>query len=137
MSILAHSFFLITGIPEITYILLIYLFIYLITKYASLIRLCFSIDLISLLLQLVYSGYSCTQGWFFTPCTSDPSLRFDVSKLKQYLFTLMLLSPCHSVLYRPVYYVDLVGCFELSSWLSCAFYDLLNDTIELSWSNRV
>lgn len=26
-------------------------------------------------LQLVYSGYSCTQGWFFTPCTSDPGLR--------------------------------------------------------------
>ncbi|KAK9931937.1 hypothetical protein M0R45_019191 [Rubus argutus] len=25
--------------------------------------------------KLVYSGYSCTQGWFFTPCTSDPSLR--------------------------------------------------------------
>ncbi|KAM1172633.1 hypothetical protein ACFX15_022248 [Malus domestica] len=25
--------------------------------------------------KLVYSGYSCTQGWFFTPCTSDPGLR--------------------------------------------------------------
>ncbi|XP_024193970.1 diacylglycerol kinase 4 isoform X1 [Rosa chinensis] len=25
--------------------------------------------------KLVYSGYSCTQGWFFTPCTSNPSLR--------------------------------------------------------------
>ncbi|KAL8135135.1 hypothetical protein AgCh_009965 [Apium graveolens] len=25
--------------------------------------------------KLIYSGYSCTQGWFFTPCTSDPSLR--------------------------------------------------------------
>lgn len=25
--------------------------------------------------KLIYSGYSCTQGWFFTPCTSSPSLR--------------------------------------------------------------
>ncbi|XP_011012646.1 PREDICTED: diacylglycerol kinase 7-like [Populus euphratica] len=25
--------------------------------------------------KLIYSGYSCTQGWFVTPCTSDPSLR--------------------------------------------------------------
>lgn len=25
--------------------------------------------------KLIYSGYSCKQGWFFTPCTSDPSLR--------------------------------------------------------------
>ncbi|KAK8968062.1 Diacylglycerol kinase 7 [Platanthera guangdongensis] len=25
--------------------------------------------------KLIYSGYSCTQGWFFTPCTADPSLR--------------------------------------------------------------
>ncbi|KAL5548975.1 hypothetical protein UlMin_004206 [Ulmus minor] len=25
--------------------------------------------------KLIYSGYSCTQGWFFTPCTSDPCLR--------------------------------------------------------------
>ncbi|XP_058113847.1 diacylglycerol kinase 4-like [Magnolia sinica] len=25
--------------------------------------------------KLIYSGYSCTQGWFFTPCLSDPSLR--------------------------------------------------------------
>ncbi|KAF8400406.1 hypothetical protein HHK36_013704 [Tetracentron sinense] len=24
--------------------------------------------------KLIYSGYSCTQGWFFTPCMSDPSL---------------------------------------------------------------
>lgn len=27
------------------------------------------------LLQLIYSGYSCKQGWFFTPCSSDPGLR--------------------------------------------------------------
>lgn len=33
---------------------------------------------ILLLWQLLYSGYSCTQGWFFTPCTSVPSLRFDI-----------------------------------------------------------
>ncbi|KAI4376798.1 hypothetical protein MLD38_014516 [Melastoma candidum] len=25
--------------------------------------------------KLIYSGYSCAQGWFFTPCISDPSLR--------------------------------------------------------------
>ncbi|CAI9098692.1 OLC1v1035382C1 [Oldenlandia corymbosa var. corymbosa] len=25
--------------------------------------------------KLIYSGYSCKQGWFFTPCSSDPSLR--------------------------------------------------------------
>ncbi|GAB4853606.1 Diacylglycerol kinase 3 [Ancistrocladus abbreviatus] len=25
--------------------------------------------------KLIYSGYSCTQGWFFTPCVSDPGLR--------------------------------------------------------------
>ncbi|KAH7862035.1 hypothetical protein Vadar_033930 [Vaccinium darrowii] len=25
--------------------------------------------------KLIYSGHSCTQGWFFTPCISDPSLR--------------------------------------------------------------
>ncbi|XP_077238259.1 diacylglycerol kinase 7-like [Tasmannia lanceolata] len=25
--------------------------------------------------KVIYSGYSCTQGWFFTPCMSDPSLR--------------------------------------------------------------
>ncbi|CAK9325785.1 unnamed protein product [Citrullus colocynthis] len=25
--------------------------------------------------KLIYSGYSCGQGWFFTTCSSDPSLR--------------------------------------------------------------
>ncbi|XVE98704.1 hypothetical protein REPUB_Repub03eG0130800 [Reevesia pubescens] len=25
--------------------------------------------------KIIYSGYSCTQGWFLTPCISDPSLR--------------------------------------------------------------
>ncbi|KAL4654540.1 hypothetical protein ACB092_01G386800 [Castanea dentata] len=25
--------------------------------------------------KLIYSGYSCAQGWFITPCSSDPSLR--------------------------------------------------------------
>ncbi|KAK9715538.1 hypothetical protein RND81_06G171500 [Saponaria officinalis] len=25
--------------------------------------------------KLIYSGYSCTQGWFCTPCVSDPGLR--------------------------------------------------------------
>lgn len=27
--------------------------------------------------KLIYSGYSCTQGWFFTPCSSDPGLRLE------------------------------------------------------------
>ncbi|KAH0436083.1 hypothetical protein IEQ34_026490 [Dendrobium chrysotoxum] len=25
--------------------------------------------------KLIYTGYSCAQGWFFTPCVSDPTLR--------------------------------------------------------------
>ncbi|XP_042465029.1 diacylglycerol kinase 4-like [Zingiber officinale] len=25
--------------------------------------------------KLIYTGYTCKQGWFFTPCISDPSLR--------------------------------------------------------------
>lgn len=25
--------------------------------------------------KLIYSGYSCKQGWFFTPCMADPGLR--------------------------------------------------------------
>ncbi|GAB2267465.1 Diacylglycerol kinase 7 [Dionaea muscipula] len=25
--------------------------------------------------KLIYSGYGCTQGWFFTPCVSNPGLR--------------------------------------------------------------
>lgn len=25
--------------------------------------------------KLIYSGYSCKQGWFFAPCSSDPGLR--------------------------------------------------------------
>ncbi|KAH7846483.1 hypothetical protein Vadar_014516 [Vaccinium darrowii] len=25
--------------------------------------------------KVIYSGYSCKQGWFFTPCMNDPSLR--------------------------------------------------------------
>lgn len=29
-------------------------------------------------MQLIYSGYTCTQGWFLTPCISDPSLRLDI-----------------------------------------------------------
>ncbi|KAF9662673.1 hypothetical protein SADUNF_Sadunf18G0078800 [Salix dunnii] len=32
--------------------------------------------------KLIYSGYTCTQGWFLTPCISDPSLRLDISELK-------------------------------------------------------
>lgn len=29
-------------------------------------------------MQLIYSSYTCTQGWFLTPCISDPSLRLDI-----------------------------------------------------------
>ncbi|KAL3643192.1 Diacylglycerol kinase 7 [Castilleja foliolosa] len=25
--------------------------------------------------KMIYSGYSCSQGWFFTPCSTDPGLR--------------------------------------------------------------
>lgn len=25
--------------------------------------------------QMIYSGYSCSQGWFCTPCISDPGFR--------------------------------------------------------------
>ncbi|KAI0497009.1 hypothetical protein KFK09_023337 [Dendrobium nobile] len=25
--------------------------------------------------KLIYTGYSCAQGWFFTPCVNDPTLR--------------------------------------------------------------
>ncbi|KAK7266159.1 hypothetical protein RIF29_18801 [Crotalaria pallida] len=30
--------------------------------------------------KILYSDYSCTKGCFFTPCTSDPGLRFNFSK---------------------------------------------------------
>ncbi|KAG6586068.1 Diacylglycerol kinase 7, partial [Cucurbita argyrosperma subsp. sororia] len=33
--------------------------------------------------KLIYSGYSCSQGWFFTPCISDPSLRLDILRIKR------------------------------------------------------
>ncbi|GER38042.1 diacylglycerol kinase family protein [Striga asiatica] len=36
-------------------------------------RLGFSLSLS--VTNLIYSGYSCKQGWFFTPCSSDPGLR--------------------------------------------------------------
>lgn len=35
--------------------------------------------------KLIYSGYSCTQGWFFTPCMSDPSLRGLKNIVKLYI----------------------------------------------------
>lgn len=50
--------------------------------------------LIHLLLQLIYSGYSCAQGWFITPCSSDPSLRSDISLLELIIFILMVVSAC-------------------------------------------
>ncbi|KHG17144.1 Eye-specific diacylglycerol kinase [Gossypium arboreum] len=30
--------------------------------------------------KIIYSSYSCTQGWFLTPCVSDPSLREALSR---------------------------------------------------------
>ncbi|XP_073044223.1 diacylglycerol kinase 7-like isoform X1 [Primulina eburnea] len=35
--------------------------------------------------KLIYSGYSCKQGWFFTPCSSDPGLRLDFNVLRIYV----------------------------------------------------
>ncbi|KAG8372433.1 hypothetical protein BUALT_Bualt12G0065600 [Buddleja alternifolia] len=35
--------------------------------------------------KIIYSGYSCTQGWFFTPCTSDPGLRSLKNILRIYI----------------------------------------------------
>ncbi|XP_042506225.1 diacylglycerol kinase 7-like isoform X1 [Macadamia integrifolia] len=35
--------------------------------------------------KVIYSGYSCTQGWFCTPCTSDPSLRGLNNILRMYI----------------------------------------------------
>ncbi|GKV18197.1 hypothetical protein SLEP1_g28614 [Rubroshorea leprosula] len=35
--------------------------------------------------KIIYSGYSCTQGWFFTPCISDPSLRGLNNILRMYI----------------------------------------------------
>ncbi|XP_015878124.1 diacylglycerol kinase 7 [Ziziphus jujuba] len=35
--------------------------------------------------KLIYSGYTCTQGWFFTPCTSHPSLRGLKNILRMYV----------------------------------------------------
>lgn len=35
--------------------------------------------------KLIYSGYSCTQGWFFTPCLSDPGLRGLKNILRLYI----------------------------------------------------
>ncbi|KAK6944266.1 Diacylglycerol kinase, catalytic domain [Dillenia turbinata] len=35
--------------------------------------------------KLIYSGYSCTQGWFCTPCISDPNLRGLKNILKIYI----------------------------------------------------
>ncbi|OMO94192.1 hypothetical protein CCACVL1_06124 [Corchorus capsularis] len=35
--------------------------------------------------KIIYSGYSCTQGWFLTPCMSDPGLRGLKNILKMYV----------------------------------------------------
>lgn len=43
--------------------------------YLSLLKLIWQ----RLLLQIIYSGFGCTQGWFCTPCVSDPGLRFAIS----------------------------------------------------------
>lgn len=47
-----------------------------------------------LVLQIIYSSYSCTQGWFCTPCVSNPGLRlvFPVKRAKSFLFYLSQLS---------------------------------------------
>ncbi|KAL2494474.1 Diacylglycerol kinase 4 [Forsythia ovata] len=43
--------------------------------------------------KLIYSGYSCTQGWFCTPCTSDPGLRTEFY-LSQIFFHTFVLDGC-------------------------------------------
>ncbi|KAL4335808.1 hypothetical protein GQ457_07G041650 [Hibiscus cannabinus] len=35
--------------------------------------------------KIIYSGYSCSQGWFLTPCTSDPGLRGLKNILRMYI----------------------------------------------------
>lgn len=35
--------------------------------------------------KLIYSGYSCTQGWFCTPCIGDPNLRGLKNVLRLYI----------------------------------------------------
>ncbi|GER52076.1 diacylglycerol kinase family protein [Striga asiatica] len=35
--------------------------------------------------SMIYSGYSCTQGWFCTPCSSDPGLRSLKNILRIYI----------------------------------------------------
>ncbi|CAA0809692.1 Diacylglycerol kinase 4 [Striga hermonthica] len=35
--------------------------------------------------KMIYSGYSCTQGWFCTPCSSDPGLRSLKNILRIYI----------------------------------------------------
>ncbi|CAA2991285.1 diacylglycerol kinase 7-like [Olea europaea subsp. europaea] len=37
------------------------------------------------IMKIIYSGYSCKQGWFFTPCSSDPGLRGLNNILRIYL----------------------------------------------------
>nr|CAB3448160.1 unnamed protein product [Digitaria exilis] len=35
--------------------------------------------------SLIYAGYSCTQGWFCTPCTASPQLRGLKNILRLYI----------------------------------------------------
>jgi len=35
--------------------------------------------------KLIYAGYSCTQGWFCTPCTASPQLRGLKNILRLYI----------------------------------------------------
>ncbi|GMI92872.1 diacylglycerol kinase 4 [Hibiscus trionum] len=35
--------------------------------------------------KIIYSGYSCTQGWFLTPCAGDPGLRGLKNILRMYI----------------------------------------------------
>lgn len=48
-------------------------------------------------LQLIYSGYTCTQGWFFTPCMSDPTLR--LAFLHSKVVTSSFYVSCHLVFF--------------------------------------
>ncbi|KAL6555207.1 Diacylglycerol kinase 4 [Orobanche gracilis] len=35
--------------------------------------------------KMIYSGYSCKQGWFFTPCSSEPGLRSLKNIMRMYV----------------------------------------------------
>lgn len=43
-----------------------------------------------LLFQLIYSGYTCKQGWFLTTCIADPSLRLETYPTRMFSFIIVV-----------------------------------------------